>query len=68
MSEDVDVYRIARLMIEEHGVFAEDEVQEKIEKFLSSGDCTATHTWYEIEAALKDIRKLSAQAKETEPA
>ena len=68
MDDNVDVYRIARLLIEEHGVFAEDEIRDKIEKFQESGDCNAIKTWYEIESALKEIKTSSEKSKETEDA
>ena len=63
MNNDVDVYRIARLLIEEHGVFAEDEVKDKIKRYTISGDYNAVKTWYEIEEALNEINNVSAESE-----
>lgn len=62
MSNDVDVYRIARLLIEEHGVFAEDEIKNTIKKYVNSGDYNAVKTWYEIEEAFNEINNVSVES------
>ena len=66
MSDTVDVYRIARLLLEEHGVFAADEIKEKIKVYTDAGDYNATKIWYEIEDALKEIEGSSTQESKSE--
>jgi hypothetical protein len=66
MSDNVDVYRIARLLHAEHGVFAADEIKEKIKAYTDAGDYNATKIWYEIEDALNEIEKNSAREPESE--
>lgn len=61
---DVDVYRIARLLLEEHGVFAQDEIKEKIAHFKDKGDANALKVWHEIDAALFEINKAASKAEE----
>lgn len=66
MSDSVDVYRIARLLLEEHGVFAADEIKEKIKAYTDAGDYNATKIWYEIEDALKEIENSSTREHNSE--
>ena len=55
MSE-IDVYRIARLLIEEYGVFAEDEIKAKLKHYTDSKDFGSIKVWYEVEDALHEIK------------
>ena len=66
MNEVVDVYRIARLLKDEHGVFAEDEIKDKIKYFTEQGDFNSTKIWYEIEDAFKEIENAGCHEKQGE--
>jgi len=58
MANDVDVYRIARILIDEHGNFAEDEIEDKIKQYEEMNDFGAMKVWYEVGDALKEINEL----------
>jgi hypothetical protein len=57
---DADVYRIARLLIEEFGAEANNEVRKKLEHYTAAKDYNAIKTWYEIEDALNEIQSITA--------
>lgn len=68
MNETGDVYSIARLLFEEYGVFAAEEIKEKIQSYVDSGDYNAIKIWYEIEDALSEIENSSVREPELEDA
>lgn len=61
-----DVYRIARLLIDEYGAYAWDEVQERLAHYVAAKDYNAIKAWYEIEDALKELQALTADAEKAE--
>ena len=61
---DVDVYRIARLLLEEYGDNAASEVQDKLDHYIAAKDYNAIKVWYEVEDALKAIQTSANAIKQ----
>lgn len=61
MSEDIDIYRIARLLLKEHGVFAANEIKERIAHYTAAEDFNSIKTWYDVEDALREIQNAGDQ-------
>ena len=61
-----DVYRIARLLVDEHGAYARDEVKERLAHYVAAKDYNAIKAWYEIEDALEELQAHVPAVKEQE--
>lgn len=59
MTNDVDVYNIARILISEQGIFARDEAREKINHYKVLGDYSSIKTWFAVEDAIKEIEEMA---------
>jgi len=57
MSE-VDLYGIARLLVQEYGDKVTQKVEERIAHYTVSEDCSAIKRWYDIKEAVKEIKRL----------
>ena len=60
MPTDLDIYRSAKLLVEQHGADALIEAALKADELLDAGDIDGRATWLRIRKASRDATSLSA--------
>ncbi len=59
MPDDLDIYRSAKLLIDQHGLKgASEHCVERIEALREEGDLEGAATWSRIRAALLDVSDI----------
>ncbi len=57
MTSDPDIYRAAKLLIDQHGEDAPLRAAERAEALLEAGDMIGAVTWRRILAAVEELRR-----------
>ena len=55
MTSDIDIFRSARVLINQHGEDAPIHAAMKADKFLAAGDLDGAATWQRIVRAAKEL-------------
>ena len=64
MPTDLDIYRSAKLLIDEHGAHASIEAALRADELLDRGDLDGAAVWRQIVSAIRDIQRPTPQADE----
>ncbi len=57
MVSDLDIYRSAKLLIDQHGEDAATEVAMRADKLLAAGDMDGKRTWLRIMRAVEELQR-----------
>jgi hypothetical protein len=57
MTSDLDVFRAAKLLIDQHGADAGVRVAERADELLEAGDMIGAATWHRILKAIEELRR-----------
>ena len=66
MTSDLDIYRIASVLIREHGEDAAVEAAERADAMLKNGDPDAAAVWKWVTLAVEDIQRTELGPSETQ--
>ena len=59
MTSDLDIYRSAKVLIEQHGLKgASDHAADRIAELMEHGDTDGAFAWRKIRAALLDLSRI----------
>jgi len=57
MTDDPDIFRAAKLLIDQHGENAPLRAAERADQLLEAGDMIGATTWRRILAAIEELRR-----------
>ena len=57
MIDDPDIFRAAKLMIDQHGIDAPIRAAQRADKLLDDGDMDGAAVWRRILAAIDELRR-----------
>jgi len=57
MTSDPDIFRAAKLLIDQHGEDAPLRAAERADRLLEAGDMIGATTWRRILAAIEELRR-----------
>ena len=66
MIEDIDIWRCAHLLIQQHGDGAEFDAAMRADAMMAKGDVAGEAVWKRVLAAIRELQRT--QPKEGEPA
>ncbi len=64
MTDDVDIWRAANLLIERHGADAAIIAAQRADEFLAEGDLDGQHIWKLIGNAVRELQRAEPAAGE----
>ncbi len=57
MTSELDIYRTANLMVEQHGNQAELEAAQRADQLLDNGDMEGSATWRKVIKAIHELQR-----------
>ena len=57
MASDIDIYRSAKLLIDQHGEHASPEAAMRADKLLAAGDLDGKRAWVRIMKAVEELQR-----------
>ena len=57
MTDDLDIYRAANVLIKQHGSHAELEAAQRADALLDAGDMDGTATWRKVLEAIQELQR-----------
>ena len=64
MTTDLDLYRSARLLIDQHGEDAARDAAMRADALLEAGDMEGRRVWLRIREAIKDLQRTRPRRDE----
>ncbi|HEV2160677.1 MAG TPA: hypothetical protein VGR52_00350 [Stellaceae bacterium] len=64
MTEEIDIWRAADLLVKRHGADAETVAAQRADELLAQGDADGERIWKRILAAVHDLRRAKLAAGE----
>lgn len=64
MTSDLDIYRSAKLLIDQHGEDARLEAAMRADKLLAKGDLDGKRAWVRIFAAIEKLERTQSEPGE----
>ncbi len=66
MTSDLDIYRSAKLLIDQHGEDAATHAAMQADRLLAAGDMAGKRTWVRIMWAIEELERIEPVAGETQ--
>ena len=64
MTADLDIYRLAQVLIREHGKGAAQEADRRADALLAKGARNGAATWRRVRAAVKELQRKERRPEE----
>ena len=58
--DDIDVYRLAQMLIDHHGDGAAENATGRAERFAGEGDAEGEAIWRRVVAAIEELERMEA--------
>ncbi|HEV2161192.1 MAG TPA: hypothetical protein VGR52_03000 [Stellaceae bacterium] len=64
MTEEIDIWRAADLLVKRHGADAETVVAQRADELLAQGDLDGVRIWKRIVSAVRELQRTKLTANE----